>query len=79
MVQTPLNRAVWKSWYDQSPVDQRLDYDSWAAEKIDKIAPLARWQTAEDVANAAVFLMSPRAKNITGQTVNVDGGQVMHS
>jgi NAD(P)-dependent dehydrogenase (short-subunit alcohol dehydrogenase family) len=79
MVQTPLNRAVWKSWHDQTPEEERLDYDAWAAEKIDKIAPLARWQTAEDVANAAVFLMSPRAKNITGQTVNVDGGQVMHA
>lgn len=26
----------------------------------------------------AVFLGSPRANNITGQTLNVDGGQVMH-
>ena len=32
----------------------------------------------EDVANLVVFLASARAKNITGQTMNVDGGMVMH-
>jgi NAD(P)-dependent dehydrogenase (short-subunit alcohol dehydrogenase family) len=30
------------------------------------------------MAAMAVFLASPRARNVTGQTVNVDGGQVMH-
>ena len=33
----------------------------------------------EDIAAVAVFLASVRAQNITGQTINVDGGQVMHS
>ena len=42
------------------------------------MVPLNRWQTPEDVAAMAVFLASPRAANITGQTVNVDGGFVMH-
>jgi NAD(P)-dependent dehydrogenase (short-subunit alcohol dehydrogenase family) len=40
--------------------------------------PLGRWQTPEDVAAMAVFLASARAMNVTGQTVNVDGGFVMH-
>jgi 3-oxoacyl-[acyl-carrier protein] reductase len=39
--------------------------------------PLARWGTAEDVARAAVFLASPDAAFITGQTVLVGGGAVM--
>ncbi|MEM7235168.1 MAG: SDR family oxidoreductase, partial [Planctomycetota bacterium] len=30
-----------------------------------------------DIANAVVFLVSDEARNITGQTVVVDGGQVM--
>jgi NAD(P)-dependent dehydrogenase (short-subunit alcohol dehydrogenase family)/rhamnose utilization protein RhaD (predicted bifunctional aldolase and dehydrogenase) len=38
---------------------------------------LKREITGQDVANAAVFLCSDRARNITGQTVVVDGGQVM--
>jgi NAD(P)-dependent dehydrogenase (short-subunit alcohol dehydrogenase family) len=42
------------------------------------VTPLNRWQDPEDVAALAVFLASPQGKNITGQTLNVDGGQVMH-
>jgi len=40
--------------------------------------PLGRMERPEDVANVIGFLASPRAANITGQTMNVDGGQVMH-
>ena len=78
MVQTPLNRAVWQSWADRQPPDQRVDYEAWAADKIAKLVPLNRWQTPEDVAAMAVFLASARAANVTGQAVNVDGGYVMH-
>ena len=45
---------------------------------VERTVPLQRWQTPEDIAAAAIFLASPRAQNITGQTINVDGGQVMH-
>jgi 2-hydroxycyclohexanecarboxyl-CoA dehydrogenase len=78
MVQTPLNRSVWQAWADQQPPEKRQDYEAWAAEKIAKVVPLNRWQTPEDIAAMAVFLASERAANVTGQTVNVDGGFVMH-
>jgi meso-butanediol dehydrogenase/(S,S)-butanediol dehydrogenase/diacetyl reductase len=39
--------------------------------------PLGREQTPEDIGRAVAFLVSENAKNITGQTLNVDGGQVM--
>jgi 3-oxoacyl-[acyl-carrier protein] reductase len=39
--------------------------------------PLKRWGTPEDVAHAAVFLASPDAAFLTGQTLLVNGGVVM--
>ena len=39
--------------------------------------PLERWGTPEDVAGAAVYLASPAAAFVTGQTMLVGGGVVM--
>lgn len=39
--------------------------------------PLERWGTPEDVAAAAVYLASPNASFVTGQTIFVGGGVVM--
>lgn len=79
MVQTNLNQAVWAAGQKLLPEAQRQTYAEWAGEKIRKISPLGRWQTPEECAAMAVFLASPLARNITGQTLNVDGGQVMHA
>jgi NAD(P)-dependent dehydrogenase (short-subunit alcohol dehydrogenase family) len=78
MVQTPLNRAVWQAWHDRQPAGQQLSYDPRAGAKVKQMCPLGKWQTPEDIAALAVFLASDRAANITGQTMNVDGGWVMH-
>jgi len=78
MVQTPLNRSVWQAWNDRQPADAKQTYDQWAGAKVKQMCPLGRWQTPEDIAALAVFLASERAANITGQTMNVDGGWVMH-
>ncbi|MCI0702196.1 MAG: SDR family oxidoreductase [Planctomycetia bacterium] len=77
MVKTPLNRSVWQAWADRQPPEARQDYESWTAEKIARLVPLNRWQTPEDIAALAIFLASDRTANITGQTINVDGGYVM--
>ncbi len=52
--------------------------DGWTPERVyqeyvDEMA-LRRVTTAEDIANAVVFLASDDAKNMTGQSVTVDGG-----
>jgi len=78
MVQTPLNRGVWQAWHDQTPEADRLSYEEWAGRKIKAIVPLGEWQTPESIADMIVFLSSARAKHVTGQTINVDGGFVMH-
>ena len=39
---------------------------------------LLRPQTAGDIANLAAFPVSGEAGNLTGQSINLDGGTVMH-
>jgi NAD(P)-dependent dehydrogenase (short-subunit alcohol dehydrogenase family) len=39
--------------------------------------PLGREQTPEDIGRAVVFFVSDDARNVTGQVLNVDGGQIM--
>ncbi len=40
-------------------------------------AALGRMSTAEDIAEAVLFLLSPAARNITGQDLLVDGGTIV--
>lgn len=42
-----------------------------------KLIPIGRANAPEDIAAMAVFLASAGGRNITGQSYNVDGGQVM--
>jgi 3-oxoacyl-[acyl-carrier protein] reductase len=46
-------------------------------ESLEKQIPLERLGSAEDVAAAVVFLASPAAAYITGETLNVNGGMYM--
>lgn len=46
-------------------------------EKILTQIPLSTFGDGEDIANLALFLSSDKAKYITGQIINVDGGMVM--
>ncbi len=78
MIKTALNRSVYEAWAARQPEGERPGYEEWAGAKVKAIVPLGRWQTPEDIAAMAVFLASPRAGNVTGQTINVDGGYVMH-
>jgi NAD(P)-dependent dehydrogenase (short-subunit alcohol dehydrogenase family) len=49
------------------------------AEQLVKDLPLKRLGTTEDMANACLFLLSDEAAWITGQILNVDGGQVFRA
>lgn len=79
MIQTDLNRSVWQAWNERQIESNKLTYEAWGESKVRQVAPLGRWQQPEEIGALAVFLASPHACNITGQTLNVDGGQVMHS
>ena len=79
MVKTELNQGVWAAGQSRLSESERQDYETWSSEKIRKVSPLGRWQEPQEYAAMATFLASDHAKNITGQTINIDGGQVMHS
>jgi NAD(P)-dependent dehydrogenase (short-subunit alcohol dehydrogenase family) len=78
MVQTPLNRGVWQSWNEKQSAAKQLTYDEWGMAKVRQMCPLGQWQTPEQIAAMIVFLASDHAATITGQTINIDGGWVMH-
>jgi NAD(P)-dependent dehydrogenase (short-subunit alcohol dehydrogenase family) len=82
MVKTALNRSVYEAWAARQVQGHEHkaipSYEEWAGAKVKALVPLGRWQTPEDVAAMAVFLASRAAGNVTGQTINVDGGYVMH-
>jgi len=43
-----------------------------------KVIPLGRLGRASEVAEAMAFLLSPQSSYINGQTLNIDGGEVMN-
>jgi NAD(P)-dependent dehydrogenase (short-subunit alcohol dehydrogenase family) len=47
-------------------------------EGLEKMVPLGRLDDPEDVAAMAAFLAGQGGRNITGQTINIDGGLVMN-
>jgi len=49
--------------------------DSWKI--LREQSPLGRIADTNDIADAAVFLLSDRAKHITGETLNINGGLLM--
>ncbi|MFC1901171.1 SDR family NAD(P)-dependent oxidoreductase [Chloroflexota bacterium] len=55
---------------DAKGMTPREYFDNYIA----PIVPLKREQTPEDIGNAVAFLASEDSRNITGQTINIDGG-----
>jgi glucose 1-dehydrogenase len=53
---------------------ERTLQDSEYISTWSRITPTGRPSTVQDIANAAVFLVSPLSRQITGQTLVIDGG-----
>jgi meso-butanediol dehydrogenase/(S,S)-butanediol dehydrogenase/diacetyl reductase len=72
IVRTPMwdhNLAVWENRLD---TPQEEVFDNWC-----QTVPLKRPQSREDIASVVVFLSSDATKNITGESVSINGGQRM--
>lgn len=53
---------------------ERTLMDEDYLETWSRITPMGKPATVEDIANAALFLVSDKAKHLTGQTLVIDGG-----
>lgn len=60
-------------WIDTALSKPLRDDEEFSTRALKEIA-LGRWGTAEEVADAAAFLVSDSARYITGTTLYVDGG-----
>jgi 3-oxoacyl-[acyl-carrier protein] reductase len=67
--------AVAPGWVDTDMTAEALAGDG----RLKALAsiPLQRIATAEDIANAVLFLASPMARHISGEILNVNGGSVL--
>ena len=66
-----------KDWVENRKKLGDTTTDLFSKESLSSVMPLGRAQSPEDIGALAAFLASEDAKNITGQTIQCDGGQVM--
>ncbi len=55
-------------------ITERTSQDPDYKKTWSRITPIGKPATAEDIANAALFFVSPQASHITGQSLIIDGG-----
>jgi meso-butanediol dehydrogenase / (S,S)-butanediol dehydrogenase / diacetyl reductase len=72
VVRTPL----WEPLLASNAKDQGIPVEEAWKQAVAPI-PLGRPQEPEDIGYAVAFLASERARNITGESINVNGGQLM--
>ncbi|MBI2909797.1 MAG: SDR family oxidoreductase [Chloroflexi bacterium] len=54
------------------------EFERRRIERRSKDSPLGRASTPDDIAAMVAFLASEKARQITGQSFNVNGGEIMH-
>lgn len=64
--------------YFSTETNQAMTEDPEIKSWLKKRTSLGRWGDPKEIAGAAVFLCSPSASYITGQTLAVDGGYLSH-
>jgi len=61
------------------PTRMAADYSEAEIAEDSKSIPLGRWGRAEEIAGLVAFLVSPDLGYVTGQTVAINGGQIIAS
>ncbi len=78
VIRTPMWDTGAKVLSRSYPPFKGMSPDDVFSAVVQNMIPMRRPQTAEDIGNIVVFLASEEAKEITGQTINVDGGAVFN-
>ena len=71
---TPLYERSVERRKRMTPGTEHLSYKEYFDQYVAPTVPMGRGQTPEDIGRAVVFFASEDSKNITGQSINVDGG-----
>jgi len=74
MVFTPFYRAQYEAAAQKNPEVAEMTAEEFFDQKAKALIPMGQGQQPRDIANAVAFLASDLASNVTGQTLNVDGG-----
>lgn len=77
LVPGAIETQLMADWLARTAAEQGQTLEERRAAWFSDIPLAAKISTAEDVANAALFLASDEARTITGQSLNVDAGGVM--
>jgi NAD(P)-dependent dehydrogenase (short-subunit alcohol dehydrogenase family) len=77
LVPGAIETQLMADWLARTADEQGQTLEERRAAWFSDIPLAAKISTAEDVANAALFLASDDARTITGQSLNVDAGGVM--
>lgn len=75
-----INTDLRDNWIDEQARKEGItaaEFRKRAYAQMASTVPLGREGTAEDVADVAMFLLSPQADYMTGQGINVSGGLCM--
>jgi NAD(P)-dependent dehydrogenase (short-subunit alcohol dehydrogenase family) len=71
-----IDTELYQNWVKRMAGEQGISFEEMRAKSLAHL-PLQTASTVEDVARFALFLASDDARTITGQSMNVDAGDVM--
>jgi 3-oxoacyl-[acyl-carrier protein] reductase len=67
--------SIAPGWID-TPLNEWMTSDEGTLREAEKMIPMGRIGTAEEIVGAAIFLASEASSFVTGTTIVVDGGQI---
>lgn len=74
-----VDSGQWSRRYESGEAPAGMSKEDWfAGLAADRAIPLGRLGTPEEAANAILFLASPMSSYVTGDTIDVTGGQSRH-